>query len=307
MQGGEVAAMAVIEAVVRLLPGVLGNADSPREESFAAGLLEYPQYTRPRDFRGREVPEILVSGHHEAIRRWRRKEALRRTLHLRPDLLASLAPTAEDRDLLDELDDESPSAPNPESRVPKPACPIHVVLIHHPIKSRTGEIIATSVTNLDIHDIARASRTYGVAAYHLVTPIVLQRELVQGVASHWLEGESGARVPERAAALALVRVAESLTAALAAIRAETGKEPLVVMTTANARDRGTVSYDDLRVRLATEERPVALCFGTGWGLADEVLDRADLLLAPLQAASDYNHLSVRVAVGVALDRLLGDR
>jgi hypothetical protein len=131
--------------------------------------------------------------------------------------------------------------------------------------------------------------------------------LVQGVASHWLEGESGARVPERAEALALVRVEESLAAALESIRAAAGKEPLVVMTTANARGRGTVSYDDLRVRLATEERPVALCFGTGWGLADELLDRADLLLAPLQAASDYNHLSVRVAVGVALDRLLGDR
>jgi tRNA (guanine37-N1)-methyltransferase len=302
MQGGEVAAMAVIEAVVRLLPGVLGNADSPREESFAAGLLEYPQYTRPREFRGCEVPEVLVSGHHEAIRRWRRKEALRRTVARRPDLLAEVERWS--GGAVERWSGGAVERPGPD---PERRTPIHVVLIHHPIKSRMGEIITTSVTNLDIHDIARASRTYGVASYHLVTPIVLQRELVQGVASHWLEGESGERVPERAEALALVRVAESLAAALEAIRAEAGKEPLVVMTTANARDRGTVSYDDLRVRLATEERPVALCFGTGWGLADELLDRADLLLDPLQATSGYNHLSVRVAVGVALDRLFGDR
>jgi len=300
MQGGEVAAMAIIEAVVRLLPGVLGNADSPREESFAAGLLEYPQYTRPREFRGREVPETLVSGHHEAIRRWRRKEALRRTVRRRRELLSSAGLTEEDRELLEQLEDAGEQATAGR-------CPIHVLLIHHPIKSRTGEIIATSVTNLDIHDIARASRTYGVAGYHLVTPILLQRELVHGVAGHWLEGASGARVPERAQALALVRVSDSFDAALAAIRVQEGRDPLVVMTSAQSHGRPTTGFDALRERLATETRPVALCFGTGWGLADELLERADLLLDPLQGSSDYNHLSVRVAVGVTLDRLLGDR
>jgi tRNA (guanine37-N1)-methyltransferase len=300
MQGGEVAAMAVIEAVVRLLPGVLGNADSPREESFSGGLLEYPQYTRPREFRGREVPEVLVSGHHEAIRRWRRKEGLRRTLRRRPELLASAGATGEDRELLEELEAAG-------ERVPGRRCAVHVLLIHHPIKSRTGEIIATSVTNLDIHDIARASRTYGVDAYHLVTPILLQRELVHGVAGHWLEGASGERVPERAEALSLVRVEESFDAALAAVRAEAGGDPLVVMTSADPRGRATTGFEELRGRLGVETRPVALCFGTGWGLTDELLARADVLVEPLRGPTGYNHLSVRVAVGVALDRLLGER
>lgn len=295
LQGGEVAAMAVIEAVVRLLPGVLHNADSPTEESFAQGLLEYPQYTRPREFRGREVPEMLVSGHHEQIRRWRRKEALRRTAQQRPDVLARLALTDEDRKLLAELDLEA------AARRPR----IDVALVHHPVRSRTQEVVATSVTNLDIHDIARASRTYGIGAYHLVTPITAQRDLVQTVATHWLEGESGARVPQRADALQLVRTVPTLGDAVEALRRETGREPLVVATAANSRGRPTVGWAAFRERLARESRPVLLVFGTGWGLADEALALAELLLEPILGPTDYNHLSVRVAVGVTLDRLLG--
>ncbi len=87
LAGGEAAALVVIEAVLRLVPGVLGNAASPVEESFAGGLLEYPQYTRPAEFRGIGVPEVLLSGDHGAVARWRRVESLRRTLERRPDLV----------------------------------------------------------------------------------------------------------------------------------------------------------------------------------------------------------------------------
>lgn len=103
LTGGEPAALVVIDAVARLLPGVLGGAGSAAEESFADGLLEYPQYTRPAVFRGMAVPEVLLSGNHAAIRRWRRKESLRRTLARRPDLLAKADLSAEDRALLDEI------------------------------------------------------------------------------------------------------------------------------------------------------------------------------------------------------------
>jgi tRNA (guanine37-N1)-methyltransferase len=87
LSGGEIAAMAVIDACVRLLPGIVGDAVSLEEESFADGLLEYPQYTRPRVFEGREVPEVLLSGDHARIRRWRREQALAVTRQRRPDLL----------------------------------------------------------------------------------------------------------------------------------------------------------------------------------------------------------------------------
>ena len=104
LQGGEVAAMAIVEAVVRLLPGVLHNADSPREESFAGGLLEYPQYTRPEIVNGERVPEILLSGDHAKVARWRRGQALLRTKRKRPELLARLALAEEDLLLLAEAE-----------------------------------------------------------------------------------------------------------------------------------------------------------------------------------------------------------
>lgn len=97
LSGGEIAALAVIDAVSRLLPGVLGSAESTAEESFTAGLLEYPQYTRPREFEGHAVPEVLIGGHHAEITRWRRREALRRTLTRRPELLETAELSAEDR------------------------------------------------------------------------------------------------------------------------------------------------------------------------------------------------------------------
>jgi tRNA (guanine37-N1)-methyltransferase len=100
LTGGELAAMVVIDAIARRLPGVLGNAASPTDESHEAGLLEYPQYTRPPEFRGRVVPEPLLSGNHERIRRWRRLQSLLRTRERRPDLFARVPLTDEDRALL---------------------------------------------------------------------------------------------------------------------------------------------------------------------------------------------------------------
>lgn len=106
LTGGEIPAMVIVDAVVRLVPGVLGDPDSLREESFQWGILEYPQYTHPRDFEGMKVPDILLSGNHEKIRRWRRKEALRKTFLKRPDLLEKTNLTQEDLELLEEIKKE---------------------------------------------------------------------------------------------------------------------------------------------------------------------------------------------------------
>jgi tRNA (guanine37-N1)-methyltransferase len=105
LTGGELPAMTIIDAVARLLPGVLGSSGSAVHDSFADGLLEYPQYTRPAEFEGEKVPDILLSGNHAAIARWRRREQLKRTLERRPDLLQTVALSADDRRLLDELND----------------------------------------------------------------------------------------------------------------------------------------------------------------------------------------------------------
>ena len=107
LSGGEIAAMAIVDAITRLIPGALGSEESARSDSFSDGLLEYPQYTRPADFNGHTVPEALLSGNHELIRKWRRKESLRKTLTLRPDLLDQITLTGEDHKLLKEIQQEA--------------------------------------------------------------------------------------------------------------------------------------------------------------------------------------------------------
>ena len=109
LTGGELAAMVLTDCVARFIPGVLGSAESPEEESFSDGLLEYPQYTRPRDLNGIPVPEVLLNGDHAKIRAWRRRESLRATLRFRPDLLESAGLTKEDRKILKELENECSS------------------------------------------------------------------------------------------------------------------------------------------------------------------------------------------------------
>jgi len=106
LTGGELPAMVVIDAVVRFLPGALGDGSAVHTDSFAQGLLEYPQYTRPREFEGMKVPEVLLSGNHQLIAKWRREQALRRTLLLRPDLLAGLELSEEDRQILATIEKE---------------------------------------------------------------------------------------------------------------------------------------------------------------------------------------------------------
>ncbi|MBF0714849.1 tRNA (guanosine(37)-N1)-methyltransferase TrmD [Gemelliphila palaticanis] len=107
LTGGELAAMTIIDSITRLIPDVLGKEESHKDDSFSTGLLEYPQYTRPQDFRGMKVPDILLSGHHENIRKYRIKEALRRTYNRRPDLLSDYELTDEEKIFLENIKKES--------------------------------------------------------------------------------------------------------------------------------------------------------------------------------------------------------
>ncbi|HEY1303146.1 MAG TPA: tRNA (guanosine(37)-N1)-methyltransferase TrmD [Vicinamibacterales bacterium] len=109
LSGGELPALVVLDAVSRLVPGVVGDEQSVAEESFSRGVLDYPHYTRPAEVAGRRVPDVLLSGHHAEVRRWRRKAALARTLERRPDLLADAALDEDDRVLLEEIKKETES------------------------------------------------------------------------------------------------------------------------------------------------------------------------------------------------------
>ena len=179
---------------------------------------------------------------------------------------------------------------------------LYLAILHHPVLNKHGTVVTTAVTNMDVHDIARLSRTFGVRAFYVCTPVVTLRRLVDRIIRHWQLGPGADYNPTRREALALVRQAPELDAAIADIEHETGHLPRLVAT--SARPGGPrLSYEGLRRRLAGAGRPELLVFGTGWGLTPEITERADDVLAPIEGTGDYNHLSVRTAAAIILDRL----
>jgi hypothetical protein len=185
---------------------------------------------------------------------------------------------------------------------------VYCALLHYPVRDRAGSTVTTAVTNLDVHDIARSARSFGVNGYYVVTPIPAQHVLVRRIMEHWTTGAGRRRMPERHMALERCTPVASLEAAIADITAREGKPPRAIATAARP-SQGLLlsSFEDVRAQLHASPDPFLLLFGTGHGLADSVLAGADLLLQPIQAGSDYNHLSVRAAAAIILDRLLGAR
>lgn len=180
---------------------------------------------------------------------------------------------------------------------------IDIALIHYPVINKTGETIGSAVTNLDLHDIARAARTFGVDNYYIVTPYSDQHTLVQEILDHWQTGHGAKYNPARKSALDQVRIASTLEATIALVTEQRGQKPLVLTTSARVQEN-SISYRETRERIDTGE-PLLLLFGTAHGLAPEVNETADFSLPPIQSTTGYNHLSVRSAVSIILDRLLG--
>lgn len=184
---------------------------------------------------------------------------------------------------------------------------LYVGLVHYPTTNKRGEKVTTSVTNLDIHDISRSCRTFGAKRNFLVTPLKAQHELVGRILGHWETDKGSLYNPDRSDALSIAHVIDSIELAIEVIEKEEGLRPLVVLTGANFEDfDGEVP--ELKEKLSIDNVPCLLLFGTGWGLHAEVTEGADYYkLAPLKgSASDgYNHLSVRSAVAIYLDRLMG--
>ena len=286
LSGGEPAAVVVIDAVARLLPGVLGNENSAAEESFTDGALEYPQYTRPEDFRGMKVPEVLLSGDHERIRKWRRQKSLEVTRARRPDLLAKAGTDIEE-------------AERSELRAP-----VYLALLHYPVYDKNGQVVTTAVTNMDIHDISRAGRTYGVRGFFVATPVKPLQKLALKIIAHWESGYGSQYNATRKEALALARICDSLDDAIIAIERETGEKPVLVATTARPGSN-RASFTAVKDMLQRQTRPFLIVFGTGWGLTETILSQADYTLESIEGSADFNHLSVRSAAAIILDRLLG--
>lgn len=317
LNGGESAALAIVESTARLLPGFMGHEDSGLEESFSNGLLEYPHYTRPELFEDSApgpdlgaapvvslaVPEILRSGNHSAIAEWRHEQSLFKTLESRPDLLAEVALTAEEFDLL---------ASRPRLQRGRN---LHCALVHHPVMGKDGKSCTVSLTNLDIHDIARSSCTFGLGNFYVSTPLADQQRLLAEITGHWTKGAGSQANPDRANALSLVQGVSCLEEAVEHLHRQFGQKPLLVGTSAKVpslktkrRNKKRRYPDQISFTGAAElllRQPVLLVFGTGHGLHPELLENFDFMLPPVRPVG-YNHLSVRSAVAIVLDRILGD-
>jgi hypothetical protein len=182
---------------------------------------------------------------------------------------------------------------------------VTVALVHHPVVDKNGQTIAAAVTSLDLHDIARACKTFGVEAFYVVTPLEDQQDLVRQIIVHWVTGVGAGYNPDRRSALGLIRLKSSLAEVMDECRDAVGRKPCMVVTSARM-EKSDLTCPELK-RMVREDRPVMLVFGTAWGLAPEVVREADFRLAPIAGAGDYNHLAVRSAVAIILDRIAGGR
>lgn len=186
-----------------------------------------------------------------------------------------------------------------------PKAPLYLALLHYPVYNAHGQMVCTSITPFDLHDIARTVKTYGLSGYFVVCPVESQRVLAQRILDHWLTGVGGELNQTRKDAFASLRLVGTLEEAEARIRSEAGRAPRLIATSAKP-GRNRMGFAAGRDRLARDSHPHLLLFGTGWGMAQELLDRCHGILEPIAGGGDgsYNHLPVRAAVAIILDRLL---
>ncbi|MBW2466200.1 MAG: RNA methyltransferase [Deltaproteobacteria bacterium] len=179
-----------------------------------------------------------------------------------------------------------------------------MALIHFPVLNKNQEIIGSAITNLDLHDIARAAKTFGVDSLYVVTPYKDQQELFKELLDHWLKGHGAEYNSKRGEALELVRICDDLEQLFERVTEKWQERPTVLSTCAREKHSNILPYPLVRQRIFNGESFLFL-FGTAWGLAQEVIEAGDGILPPISGAGSYNHLSVRSAAAIVLDRLLG--
>jgi hypothetical protein len=180
---------------------------------------------------------------------------------------------------------------------------LYVALTHYPVVNKNGDIITSAVTNLDLHDISRAAKTYGVRSFYVATPLEDQKALIKKIVSHWVEGTGAKYNPKRREALELIIIKNSLDEVKDHIRKNGGNSPKTVVTSARHRP-GNLSFGKFRKMLKVGNL-FLLILGTAWGLPEKFIAEADYILNPVIGNTDYNHLSVRSAAAIILDRLFG--
>lgn len=183
--------------------------------------------------------------------------------------------------------------------------PVYIGLIHYPIYNKHMEVVTTALTNYDLHDIARTAKIYDVKRYFIVHPVEAQREMALRIMNHWKTGGGVHYNANRKEAFEETELVPSLDDAISRIEKETGKKPAIVTTDARVYPN-TVSYAAMRRKIHEEDTPIFILFGTGFGMTKEMMKKFDYIVEPIYGAGTYNHLCVRSAVAIILDRLLGE-
>ena len=181
---------------------------------------------------------------------------------------------------------------------------VYIALLHFPVYNKEGAVVASSITNLDLHDLARLTMSFGLKRYYVLEPLELQARLAQRLMSHWLTGPGADANWTRQAAFQHVKLISDLSEAREEIQEETGIAPKLVATTARKMKK-QLSFEKLREKMAAQKESCWLIlFGTGWGLTEEFMEsECDDILEPILAGAFYNHLSVRTAAASISDRL----
>lgn len=179
---------------------------------------------------------------------------------------------------------------------------IYVALVHYPVFNKHNQVVTTSITNLDIHDISRSCKTFNVPQYYIITNLESQRKFLDRILKFWDSDIAQKYNPDRAIALAMISAKDSIEKTVKEIENQEGIRPVIISTTATKYE-AAISFENCR----SITKPILLLFGTGNGLAKEVHEYADFTLEPIEGSSGYNHLSVRSAVAIVLDRLSSEK
>jgi tRNA (guanine37-N1)-methyltransferase len=288
LMGGDIPALMFLEGFLRLVPGIVGRQESVEHDSFSGALVDYPTFTEPLVWNNKQVPDVVRSGNHEAIRQWELTQAAHRTIPRHFSWFRTTTITPEERTVV-------------WKQIPNH----YVVLLHSDVLIGDNQEGTTSVTSLDIHDIARSARTYGFKKFFIVTPLVDQQKVVTKLLDFWQNEEGMEYNKNRYEALSQVCLLSTLDEVVSHIEKQEGKQPVLVATSAHERNHEqVVTFFDQEKVWATN-RPVLFVLGTGKGLCEKIINRSEFMLKPLTGFMDFNHLSVRSAAAILFDRWLG--
>jgi tRNA (guanine37-N1)-methyltransferase len=294
LMGGDLPCMMLLEGLSRYVPGVVGRAESVQADSFSGAFVDYPEFTQPVVWHGKQVPEVVRSGNHKEIADWRMQQAASKTVKKHFNWLKQYELSASEKQLAYKY------------------MPSHyAVLLHGDIllkdpNSPNGTRVGTSsVTSFDLHDISRSSLTYGLKNYFIVTPLKDQQNIVNTLLDFWNMPVGISYNQHRHQAVSRVRLKNNLDEVIATITEQEGKAPLLIATSAREVEHlKKISFYD-QAEVWQHDRPVLFLFGTAKGIAPHVVARCDYVLSPIAGFTDFNHLSVRSAAAIVFDRWLG--